>query len=205
MRYLELPDRMTSDVPVPARAQGVVYPDERTLIARVRSGDAAAFAEVVTRYLDGATRFAFHTVGSHDAAEDVVQAVFVQIWERRETLDVERPFKPYLFRAVRNRALDEQKAAAVRERYRAHVRDDVDAGSASGATPNPEGTILTVIAVQAALCQLSERRQAALRLRLEEQMTYLEIADVLELSPEAAKRMLSRAVAELRAILEVSP
>src|SRR5690606_6252090 len=91
---------------------------ESLLLRRLCAGDEHAFTKLVTRYLDSVTKFAFYILAHHDAAEEVAQDVFVALWERRETLREIKSLKSYLFRAVRNRALDEQKSARVRDRYR---------------------------------------------------------------------------------------
>ncbi len=176
---------------------------ERALLNRVRAGDARAFTEVITQYLDTVTRFAFHIIGSHDAAEDIAQDVFVSLWERRDTLDEVRSLKSYLFRAVRNRAFDEQKSDLVRKRYRTIVQAEVEAGTQSGAVQSSEDSMLTAAAVQAAMSQLSERRQLVLRLRIGYQMTHAEIGEILGLSPDAARVLANRAASDLREKLRV--
>jgi RNA polymerase sigma factor (sigma-70 family) len=175
--------------------------DEHALVTRVRDGDTAAFRVLVEKYLDAVTRFAFYIMRSHDAADDIAQAVFVSMWEHRESLDPRRSIRSWLFRAARNRALNERKAAEVRDRYRSDVQADVSAGSLAGFEPSPEEFILDTATVQNALAQLSERRRLTLRLRLEDELTHAEIADVLDVSYEAAKRLVARALADLQKIL----
>lgn len=174
---------------------------ESALVARVREGDSKAFRILVERYMDSVTRFAFYIVHSHDSADDIAQSVFVGMWQYRQTLDPVRPLKPYLFRATRNRALNEKKSNAVRNAYAEQVQAEQDSGSIIAFEPSPEGLILSTSAVQHALEQLSDRRRLALRLRLEDEMTHNEIAQVLDISYEAAKRLVGRALAELQKIL----
>lgn len=187
------------------------YPDadidqdqERVLLARIRDGDEQAFTTLVTLYLDAVTVFAFYIVRSHDAAEDIAQSVFVSLWEGRHNLDAVRSAKSYLFRSVRNRALDEQKANAIRARYSAAMQAEAETGTRSAAAPSIEEALLTASTVQAAMLQLSERHQVALRLRIHDEMTHAEIGEILEISPETAQRLVSRAVANLRKILRLS-
>jgi len=172
--------------------------DERALVVRLRASDVQAFERLVDHYLPRLARFAAGQLGSYDAAQDVVQSVLVRVWNHRVTLDPDRSFTSYIFRAVRNRILDERKADAVRERYTATLRDDAESGAVHAVVPNPERRIVDTATVQAALLQLSERRRLAIRLRFEEEMTHAEIAEVLELTPETAQRLVSRAIAELR-------
>ncbi len=184
------------------KRQGELNRDtERALVARLHEGDTTAFRVLVETYMDSVTRFAFYIVHSRDSADDIAQNVFVGMWEYRARLDPDRPLKPYLFRAIRNRALNERKSNAIRERYRSDVQADAEAGSLRAFEPSPEGVILDTMAVQAALEQLSDRRQLVLRLRLEDELTHAEIAEVLDLSYEAAKRLVARALADLQKIL----
>jgi RNA polymerase sigma factor (sigma-70 family) len=178
--------------------------EERGLVLRVRASDAEAFALLVRRHLDAVTRMATYLVGSADAAEDVAQRVLVQLWEHRVTLDPERPLTPYLRRSVRNCALNDRKAHTVRAQYRERIQGEIAAGTIPASTPSPEETVLTVATVQAALHQLPHRRQLALRLWFEEELTYSEIADILETSVQATDRLLRRALADLREMLLVS-
>lgn len=173
---------------------------ERALVDRLRAGDHDAFVRLLTHYTDRLLRFACSLVGSRDGADDIVQQVWVQLWDRRAVLDLTH-LKSYLFRAVRNRALDERDATIVRERYRAIVQAEASAGTISALHPSPEDEILTDATIWAALERLSDRRRLAIQLRIQEEMTHAEIADVLGVSPLAAQRLVSRAMAELRKII----
>lgn len=166
------------------------------LIALLQRGDAKALATIMLQYTDRLTRLAFYTTGSRDVADDIVQRVFVELWERRATLHLER-LRPYLFRAVRNRAINECDATAVRTRYRATAHVE-----AAAIEPSPEDRILTETVVHSAVNQLSERRRFAIRLRFDEQMTHAEIGEVMEISPLAAQLLVTRALVDLRGILK---
>lgn len=177
---------------------------ESRWIARTRDGDRAAFTALMTRYLDDVTRVAFYMTHSRDAADDIAQRVWIWLWDHRAELDPDRPLKPYLLRAVRNRALDERKADAVRERYRDDVQAGALAGSVRAVVPSPEGAILTVATVVAAIDQLAESRRLALRLRLLDGMEHAEIAEILGISSAAARQLVHRGLADLQKMLGVS-
>lgn len=180
------------------------FEEEIALIARLREGDTEAFRALSKHYLNMLTRFAYYMSRSRDLADDIVQHVLIGVWENRVSLEPDRSLKSYLFRSIRNRALDERKAAMVRDRYKDGAYQDAVAGVIHAYTPSPESGILTTITVQNAIDQLSERRQLAVRLRLEEGMSHAEIAEVLQLTPENAKRLVARSITELRKILGVS-
>lgn len=174
---------------------------DQALVARVRQGDPDAIAILMRQYAGRLVRFASYMVGSRDTAEDIVQQVFVKLWERRAMLDSDVRVKSYLFRAVRNRVLDEQGSETVRSRYRTIIQGEVIAGIIPAMVSSPEEGVLTNATIQAALNRLPERRRLALKLRLEQQMTHAEIADILGVSVVAAKRFVARAVGDLRKIL----
>jgi RNA polymerase sigma-70 factor (ECF subfamily) len=175
---------------------------ERALVERVRTGDVEAFAAVIAEYIRPVTRVAYWWVHSHDMAEDVAQSVFVRVWEHRHALDPNRPLKPYLLRAVRNVAVDAQRSESARARREDRVA--AAEGREQASVPSPEDGILAAATVDAALEQLPERRQLVLRLWLKEELGLSDIADVLGVSLAAADRLLRRAQADLRRIVDVS-
>src|SRR5581483_2448661 len=82
-----------------------------------RAAGAAFEALVATHYAD-LCDFVFRFVKSRDAAEDIVQDVFVRLWERRAESDPRDP-RPYLYRAARNGALSYLRHRHVHERWQA--------------------------------------------------------------------------------------
>ncbi len=172
---------------------------EHALLARIQAGDADAFRIVVETHIGRITEFAAVMVRSSDVADDVVQKVFVWMWENRATLSINGRLKAYLFRAVRNRILDYRKAEAIRFRYQVDELAQMEGDGA--ASPSPEEAILTADMVQAALGMLSERRQQAVRLRLFDDLTHAEISDILGVTPEASAQLVSRALTDLKKIL----
>jgi RNA polymerase sigma-70 factor (ECF subfamily) len=182
---------------------GSGHGDDFVLVTRLCRGDPDAFAAIIRQHLDTVTRFAAYLAGSRDAADDVVQSVFVQLWEQRTALDPTRPIKPYLFRAVHNRALDERKSEHVRERHRTAVQTAAESGSLPSAVPSPENVVLMETDISSALVQLPERRQTAVRLRFEAQMTHAEIGDVMGVSAPAAMQLVLRGIEDIRRILGV--
>lgn len=185
--------------PRPSHDDALEISNEHTLLARIQVGDADAFRIIVETYIGRITEFAAAMVRSNDVAEDVVQKVFVWMWENRETLDIKGRLKPYLFRAVRNRILDYRKSEAIRSRYQGEMQGQILGELAM--TPSSENAILTADMVQAALRLLSERKQQAVRLRLFDDMTHSEIADILGVTPEASAQLVSRALTDLKKIL----
>src|SRR5690625_176998 len=73
-------------------------------IQKINQGDESAFEQLFHLYYDRLCMFSAGYVGSSDQARDIVQEVFIALWENRQTLTIETSLKSYLFQAVRNRS-----------------------------------------------------------------------------------------------------
>jgi RNA polymerase sigma-70 factor, ECF subfamily len=80
--------------------------DDDQAIRRLKSGDISGLDTLVTRYQNKAVRMAFLITQDEPMAEDVVQDVFVRVYQRIRQFDETRPFEPYLLRSVANAALN---------------------------------------------------------------------------------------------------
>ena len=80
--------------------------DESEIILLIRKGDQSAFEELYQRYVDKMLGLADAFIGDPDEAEEVVQIVFVTIWEKRHQLDPEKNIAAYLFKSVKNQVLN---------------------------------------------------------------------------------------------------
>ncbi|MDQ2886474.1 MAG: sigma-70 family RNA polymerase sigma factor [Chloroflexota bacterium] len=85
-------------------------PSDQELIALIRAQDTDAFEILSLRYRELIYRHVLHTVRDNDAAEDVVQEVFLRIWTRAEQWNGRGTFKAWLFRIATNLALNYLRA-----------------------------------------------------------------------------------------------
>ena len=74
-------------------------------IEKISNGDADAFEKLFNIYCQPLIHFANRFLNDIPAAENVIQDVFVKIWQNRQKLDPDENFKTYLFTAARNTAL----------------------------------------------------------------------------------------------------
>jgi len=89
---------------------------EAALLDRVRAGDEAAFEELFKEYYRGLCDFVRGYVRSRDTAEELVQTVFLRIWEKRETWRPAAAARACVFAACRNSSLDHLRHERVVER-----------------------------------------------------------------------------------------
>ena len=89
---------------------------DRTLIDRVRTGDAAAFASLVARHYDLIFRLAYRVLGQTSEAEDLTQDICVALPRKLRSFRGDAAFSTWLYRVTANAAKDRLRASAARHR-----------------------------------------------------------------------------------------
>jgi RNA polymerase sigma-70 factor (ECF subfamily) len=146
---------------------------EAELIHSAAGGNAGAFSQLVRKYRPQMVRTAYGIVGSAMEADDVAQEAFIKAWTNLPDFRQQCGFGTWLYRITVNTAID-----AVRRRRLEAPLDDItpgERGSPEEVAVRREGQRR----VRAAIQELPPAARAALVLREYEQLSYREIADVL--------------------------
>lgn len=101
---------------------------DEELLARYRTGDREAFAELVGRYQLELFHFLMRFLGKRAAAEDVFQETFLQVHLAADQFDVQRRFKPWLFAIAVNKARDHLRRRSERPAAELSTRMDGQQG-----------------------------------------------------------------------------
>ena len=173
--------------------------EEKRLFARARNDDASAFEKIFRSYVKELCSFAAYYVKSYDAAEDIVQNLFLLLWERRATIRIDGLLKTYLFTSVRNLSLNFLKHQSV-DRKSSDTYSMLCA--ASSATPHEiaEYRELDILITQA-LEKIPERCRIVFILSRYFNMKYAEIAEILEISVKTVDAQMVKATKILRSAL----
>lgn len=134
-------------------------------------------------------------VGSDEAAVDVVQEIFARVWERRSERPPDEIERAYLYRAVRNEALNRRERRRSRDEHRQRP------GVPRPASPTPEDDLerrRLVREVEEAIEALPPRCREIFLLVRRDGLTYREAAEALELSPSTVDTQMGRALKRLR-------
>jgi RNA polymerase sigma-70 factor (ECF subfamily) len=184
--------------------------DSRGIIARIRAGDREAFETVAVANYARLVRHAYRYVRDLSAAEDIVQDTLLRLWVGRTQLVVQNSIVSYLFRAVRNRALNYVRHQQVEERRdRALLVANALAGVSDPGTSAASLTLRSLggddvtfeaclAAVQEAVAALPERQAEAFGLRIDQELSFAEISEVMGISLRSAQTTYLRAVQFLR-------
>ena len=186
-------------------------PDVR-LMLEVRGDNAKAFEELMLRYQVRVVTILEHLVGSRDLAEDLAQDVFLRIYRARKTYVAGAKFSTWLFTIVNNVACSALRSRARRREVGLRPPQSASTGASvlerlaqAGSSQLPTRQLDKAEmrdVVRLALESLNERQRIAVLLNKFEEMSYADIAQTLEMSPQAIKSLLSRARANLREVLQ---
>lgn len=180
--------------------------DEEELIELALEGNGGSFEVLVRRYQDRLYTAMISVVGSTEEAEDVVQEAFIQAYLKLDTFQRNSRFFTWLYRIAFNFALArrrKRKGLVSLDEHRENVGQEPTA-----CTEGPEIRMRRsedVQLVHRALALLTEDHRAILVLREMEDMSYEDIADVLDISIGTVRSRLNRARFALKAQLEKFP
>jgi len=166
---------------------------------RIRQSDHLAYAEIYHRYFDAVFQHAFRKLGDEEAAKDVVQEVFVNLWEKRSAYNIEINPKGYLFTAVRNRIINFWAKENIRSAYWDTFRDNREIEQRMNASTDHkirEEQLKAYINQQ--IEDFSPRMREVFQLSRVEDLSYKEIAEELNITEGNVAKQISNALKVLR-------
>ncbi|HVF55458.1 MAG TPA: sigma-70 family RNA polymerase sigma factor [Pyrinomonadaceae bacterium] len=179
------------------------------LLEATRTGDEAAFAELVRRYRNQITNYVYRMTNDYEAAVDLTQETFMRVYAAADRYQTTYAFSTYIYRIATNLAISE-----LRRRKRRRLMSltsffqgrDGETGDACEFDPPDARPLQDVTmaederrsAVARAIATLPEKYRAPLVLRDVEERSYEEIACILQMSEGTVKSRINRARAFLR-------
>jgi RNA polymerase sigma-70 factor (ECF subfamily) len=185
-------------------------PDVR-LMLQVRDNDGHAFEELMLRYQNRLMSLLTHLVGQRDLAEDLAQEVFLRVYRARKSYVPGAKFSTWLFTIAGNVASNALRSKA--RRREVHLAPlasesapqslEAIAMAASGLMPTRQlDKSELCAAVQNAIGSLNDRQRMAVLLAKFEHLSYANIGEIMGMSPQAIKSLLSRARCNLKEALQ---
>jgi RNA polymerase sigma-70 factor (ECF subfamily) len=165
-------------------------------MARIRTGDEAVFETLFRTFAPGLCSFLTRYVGERAIAEELVQDVFLSLWDHRATVHITGSVQAYLFAAARNRALNHIDHERVTDRFRVSVLSRM---TVSDASVQGEAECFAALGMQEALARLPARCRLVFTLQRTHGMSYGEVASALAISVKTVEVHMGRALRTLRA------
>ncbi|HKJ41072.1 MAG TPA: RNA polymerase sigma-70 factor [Sunxiuqinia sp.] len=169
--------------------------NEKELFNQLKQGDKIAFETIFNTYYASLCHYANRMLDDDEKAEEIVQDLFVNLWSKRKSLNVESSLKYYLFRSVRNLCLNQIQHFKIREKYAKNVTENQDL------TIQDDDYFIEVDLakkIAESINSLPEKRRQIFKLSREEGLKYKEIAEKLNLSVKTVEAQMGLALKQLR-------
>ncbi|TSA32111.1 MAG: sigma-70 family RNA polymerase sigma factor [Porphyromonadaceae bacterium] len=92
-------------------------PDDSNLKKGLRNGDKEVFKHLFMLYSPGLIRYGSSLIHDTETARELVQDLFLELWDKRESLHIQGSIKPYLFSSMYHKGLNWLRAQKIREIY----------------------------------------------------------------------------------------
>jgi len=175
---------------------------EEKTIRKAAAGDRLAFRDLVLEHSHAMFRLAWRLSGDKTAADDIVQEAFIKAWQKIGDFRMESSFRSWINRITVNTAMDYLRKQS-RLAARTTAEPEWERSREGSETPKHDVQIDIQTQTHAAMMLLSEKERAALMLRHFEGHSINEIAQMLDLTSNACKQTIFRAVRKMR--IELAP
>ena len=169
--------------------------EDRVLLDRLRGGDEQAFDALFRAWYAPLVRVAEAMLHDRASAEEVAQDVMLELWRRRDTLDVHQSPRGYLIQATRNRALNQIRRARVERVGEPHVADRLvppEHADAMASLGELESALATAVE------SLPDRCREVFELSRVRGLRYSEIAETMGISVKTVEVQMGKALRTLR-------
>jgi RNA polymerase sigma-70 factor (family 1) len=169
--------------------------EEKALLQEMAAGSEKAFSRLYHLYNDKLYSFIFRTSGSSQLAEDIVQEVFLKIWQRRSEAIAIVHFDAYLFRTARNQALNAFKRMAKETIIITEMgKDNIDPVEIDAALELKE----MELSVRQAIDKLSTKQKQVFVLSREHGLKQADISRILHITVPTVKSHITQAMHFIR-------
>ncbi len=174
--------------------------DQKKLFTAIRNGNEMAFEQLFHAQYEKLYRLCRRYIYEKEVAEELVQDVFIYIWQNRKSLVITSSLSSYLATAVKNRSLNYLKSKYAQQK--ALTIDDTFLDLMDGWDENREIHENLKEVLKKGIDSLPEKCRIIFNLSRNSGMTYNEIAEELSISKESVKSQIKIALQKLRIYLK---
>ncbi len=173
------------------------YSTEAALLQAVAAGNEQAFTQLFHQWQPFLATHIYRITESKELAEEIVQDVFLKIWQHRETLSAVQNFKAYLVVVSKNHALNVLKKISLElKNHKQWVKEN------TGTEHLPDPRVPYYSLLDEAVNSLSARQKQVYQLHRQQRLTYEQIARQLGISRESVKTHIGLAVKNITAYVQ---
>lgn len=185
----------------PSTLSSSIDPNEATVIKKVSEGNHLAFRQIFDQYRDRLFGYSYRFTKSQMLAEEVVQEVFLKLWQNRETLDAQLPIKPYLYKITQNLVYNTLRKAA----YDNQLKEQVFYRYHNTYYSTEDQVIYRDLETfkDRAIERLPAKRQRIFRMSRTQGLSHKEIAEQLGISQHTVKDQIVKALKSIKKQLQI--
>lgn len=172
---------------------------ESTLLTDLQNGDHAAFEQLYRQYAPGLTMKLVSLLRDRELAGDVLQDLFVKLWEMRTQIDTTQSIRAYLYTIATNMAKDKFRSSLIRQIF-INSQSGLEEGQDSVAQFINQKELRS--AIEQALAQLPPRQREVYTMFKLDGLSYKEIQERLGIGKPAVNRLLQEAGKKMKEYLQ---
>lgn len=155
-----------------------------------------SFKKLFEKHYNELCSLAYNYLKDFEKSEDVVQEIYIKVWEKKQNLVTEKNAHYYLFTSVKNNCIDILR----KHKYTLSLSDEVVANKLTDdeSYDNDDNNITAQEFIQKALEELSPKCKLIFMMSRFDNMTYKEIADKLNLSVKTVENQMGKAIRIMR-------
>lgn len=156
--------------------------------------DSTTIESMFNEYFEKLCRYAFTILRNQEEAEEIVQRLFIKIWEKRKTIEMQE-VQAYLYQSTKNFCLNEIKRVKIK------TADYLEINEQSHNSVEPDESIISSELkekIEESMRTLPEKCQAVFRLSRMKNLSYKEIADELNISVKTVENHMGKALKLMR-------
>lgn len=170
---------------------------DEILLSKIKDNNGSAFNTLFTRYYKKLCFYAERITHNGDQAEEVVQELFIRIWENRKTIEVDKSVKAYLYRSTYNRSVN-----ALRSLKKFEVVEEEKISEKSYQCADNDILYFELeVRLFEIIDSFSEKQRNVFIMKRFDNRSYKEIAAELSMSERMVEKYLSKSLSALRQAL----
>jgi RNA polymerase sigma-70 factor (family 1) len=169
------------------------------LLDKLRSGDENALTLIYKKYWQPLFVSSYNILKDKQACEDIIQELFIKLWNNRHTIEITVSLKAYLFASMRYEVYRQVRAGTARADIFDELPARLQTPAAYGSVEHKE----LIAQVNSVVNTLPEKCREVYKLSREEYLSHKEIANRLNISTKTVENHITKALRQLRTSLGI--
>lgn len=175
-----------------------MYESDQQWVQKIREGDETAFEQLFFEYYNNLCAFALKITKSKEQARDVVQDIFLKLWNRRKDWKIDDSLKTYLYQAVWNQALNSVKTEKRHQKNKNEFAEEVKYFTGASSGNSHQNTTELITRIWEVTQEMPEQRQQVFILHRKHGLSYKEISKVMDITRKTVENHMGLALKYIR-------